>query len=166
MAFREALTREELDAWLPFMAVLELLPPAVNSALQHASGHSLLSLYVLGHLRRAPDRAAGVSELAACTSSALPRMSRALARLESDGLIARSACATDGRAVMMTLTVAGEVALERAMPHHDRILRELLVDALSPEQLGQLREIATALAQRLHPDGSAPIDRQRTVAAA
>lgn len=155
------LSREQLAAWRPFAAVLELLPPRIDSALQRCSGQSLAGLFVLGHLQQQPTRTASVSDLAACASSALPRMSRILARMETDGLVVRSACATDGRVVNVTLTDRGDEALREAMPHHDRIVREVLVDALSPEQLQQLGDIAGALAERLHPDAGAPVDRQR-----
>jgi DNA-binding MarR family transcriptional regulator len=165
MSDSSVLTRDEFEAWLPFMAALELLPPAINSTLQHTTGQTLTSLYVLGHLARQPGRSAGVSELAACTSAPLPRMSRLLAKMERDGLVARSACAGDGRAVTMTITGQGEDALQQAMPYHDRIIRELFVDALTAEQLGQLRDIAATLVRRLHPDTSLPVDRQRPLVA-
>jgi DNA-binding MarR family transcriptional regulator len=161
-----ALTTEEFAAWKPIAAALELLPTTINSALQRCTGHSLVSLYVLGHLRRQGNRTAGVSDLAACTNTALPRMSRTLAKLESDGLVRRGTCMTDGRAVIITLTDKGDEALAAAMPHHDRIVRELIIDVLSPEQLFALSSASSALADHLHPDIDAPVDRQRARAMA
>ncbi|WP_213816619.1 MarR family winged helix-turn-helix transcriptional regulator [Glaciihabitans sp. dw_435] len=161
MSEQAALTTEQFAAWKPFAAVLELLPTALNSTLQKATGQPLVSLYALGHLQRQPNKTTGLSDLAACVSSALPRASRIVARLEADGLVTRSTCAIDGRAVIVTLTAKGEDLLAEAMPHHDRLVRDLLVDVLSAEQLEQLRTIAGALEAQLHPDIAAPVDRQR-----
>lgn len=157
------LTKEQFSAWKPFAAVLELLPANINSALQKVTGQPLVNLYALGHLQQQPDKTTGLSDLAACVSSALPRTSRLVARLEADGLVERSTCETDGRAVIITLTDKGEAFLDAAMPHHDRLVRELLIDALSPDQLEQLRDIAITLEARLHPDIASPVDRQRPV---
>ncbi|QZQ53642.1 hypothetical protein KZI27_00250 (plasmid) [Curtobacterium sp. TC1] len=95
----------------------------------------------------------------------LPRASRIVARLEADALITRSTCKTDGRAVIVTLTPKGEDVLKAATPRHDRLVREFLVDALSAEQLAQLRNIASTLEVHLHPDMASPVDRQRVVTA-
>jgi len=159
---RSALTEAEASTWMPFAAVLELLPAGLNSRLLREVGQPLLNLYVLGHLRHEPGKQAGLSELAACVNSALPRMSRIVARLADDGLVSRSSCSSDGRAITVAITPAGEALLGEAMPLHDRLVRELLIDALSPIQLDQLRDIATTLAARLHPDIASPMDRQRS----
>ena len=159
-----SLSDEHFAAWKPFAAVLELLPASINGELQRSVGLPLLSLYALGHLQQQSNRTAGMSDLAACVNSALPRMSRVVARLEADGLVERSTCATDGRVVIVSLTEKGERVIEQAMPVHDQMVRELLIDALSPEQLQSLREISLTLEARLHPDVAAPIDRQRVVA--
>jgi DNA-binding MarR family transcriptional regulator len=165
MSDLRTLSQTEMSAWKPFASVLELLPNGINAALQREVGQPLVNLYVLTHLQQQPSRASGISELAACTSATLPRMSRTIARMEAEGLVERTTCATDGRAVIVRLTEQGEEFLEGAMPHHDRVIRELLIDALSPEQLAQLQDIAATLAARLHPDTASPIDRQRTTAA-
>ncbi|WP_146249067.1 MULTISPECIES: hypothetical protein [unclassified Curtobacterium] len=63
--------------------------------------------------------------------------------------------------MIVTLTQKGEDPLTAAMPHQDRLVRELIVDVLSAEQLKQLRTIAAALETQLHPDPVAPVDRRR-----
>ncbi len=166
MSDAPVLTREQFSAWKPFAAVLELLPASINSTLQKATGQPIVNLYALGHLQQQLHKTTGLSDLAACVSSALPRASRIVARLEADGLVKRSTCESDGRAVVVTLTSKGEDVLEAAMPHHDRLVRELVIDALSAEQLDQLRNIALTLEARLHPDMASPLDRQRQVNAA
>ncbi|GAA4672560.1 MarR family winged helix-turn-helix transcriptional regulator [Frondihabitans cladoniiphilus] len=161
MREEERLTREQLSAWKPLAAVLELLPASLNSSLQKSTGQPLVNLLALGHLQQKPNKTTGLSDIAACVSTPLPRASRIVARLEADGLVERSTCETDGRAVIITLTTRGEQVLAEAMPHHDRLIRDTLIDVLSPTQLEQLRDIATTLEAHLHPDMASPVDRQR-----
>ena len=157
----DRLSEDEEAAWAVFGPVTDLLPSAVSSGLVREVGQPLLNVAVLMHLLRSPRRACRLSALAACADSALPRMSRIVSRLESDGLVRRVGCPGDGRAVDVTLTRRGADLAERARPVHDRLVRRLLVDALTPEQLGQLREISAALLAHLHFDADAPVDRQR-----
>lgn len=162
----DGLTEQELSTWMPFVAVLDLLPSSLNADLQRVVGQPLLNIYVLGHLLHEPSRQARLSALAACMNAALPRMSRIVARLEASGLVERSTPASDGRAVDVALTADGEDLLRVALPLHDRLVREAVFDVLSPLQLAQLREIAEVLITRLHPDMASPVDRQRRPAVA
>ncbi|QIS08124.1 MULTISPECIES: MarR family winged helix-turn-helix transcriptional regulator [Nocardia] len=49
-------------------------------------------------------------------------LSRAVARLEKDGLVARSMCADDRRAVFVCLTDKGREVYEQALPTHRETL--------------------------------------------
>ena len=77
----------------------------------------------------------------------------ASALLEQRGIVARSACALDGRATNVTLTDAGHDALVAAAPGHVTQVRESFLDALSPAQLGQLDAICDAILDRIDPEG-------------
>lgn len=156
------LSAAESAAWMPLVAVLQLLPNALDQALQAAVGRSSLAFYALLHLHAAPNNTAGLSEIAACLSAGLPRMSRTITKLESEGLITRSNDDADGRAVNITLTALGRQTIADAVPVHDQIVHDLALASLSDEQLRQLRGIAETLITRLHPDIDAPVDRQRT----
>lgn len=145
-----------------FGAVTDLLPAALNSQLVRDHDVTLFDYLVLLELSRAPDATLRPKALAACTSATLPRVSRVATRLEAEGLVTRSGGARgDGRAINVTLTAAGRDLLERATPGHHETLRALLLDALTSEQLGQLKEISLALLERLHPDAELPVDRQQ-----
>lgn len=160
----DALSGPAAAAWFPFAAVAEMLPAAMNSALLRESGVTLVSLFALMHLRQAEGRRVRLSDLAACANSALPRMSRIVARLEADGLVERSDCADDKRGIDVTLTDAGARVAEQATVVHDRLVREWVVEVLTAEQLAQLEQISCALMAKLHPDSASPVDRQRVMA--
>ena len=99
------------------------------------------------------DRTLRMTALAARTNGSLTRMSHVVTRLEQRGIVARSACALDGRATNVTLTDAGHDALVAAAPGHVTQVRESFLDALSPAQLGQLDAICDAILDRIDPEG-------------
>jgi DNA-binding MarR family transcriptional regulator len=66
---------------------------------------SLASTTLLARLAR--DGGSGVSALAAAEGVSQPAMSQMVARLERDGLVARTAHPQDGRALVVVLTDAG-----------------------------------------------------------
>ncbi len=65
-------------------------------------------------------------------------------QLERAGLVARRSCPSDVRGVFAVLTEAGRRRLEQAAPGHVALVRELLIDALTP---GQLAAVADALGE-------------------
>jgi DNA-binding MarR family transcriptional regulator len=73
------------------------------------------------------------------------RLSHAVARLECRGWIRRKPCSEDRRSTFAQLTEEGFAALAAAAPGHVRAVRRQLFDRLTPEQVGQLREITRAV---------------------
>ena len=67
-----------------------------------------------------------------------------LTRLEKAGLVERRSCPSDVRGVLAVLTEAGRQRLEQAAPGHVTLVRELLIDVLTP---GQLASLADALGE-------------------
>ena len=65
-------------------------------------------------------------------------LSRLLARLEEAGLIARSACPSDGRGQMIAITGAGRAMRARMWPVYAAALQEAVGTRLSPDEAGQL----------------------------
>jgi DNA-binding MarR family transcriptional regulator len=96
-------------------------------------------------LSEAPGRALRMSQLADASASSKSRLSHAVARLEERGWIQRVDCPTDRRGQVAQLTDAGFAALAEAAPGHVAQVRRSLIDVLTPEQLGQLREISAAI---------------------
>lgn len=104
-------------------------------------------------LPESPDRTLRMTSLVPRTNATLPRLSHVVRRLEGREFLKRSRCPTDGRATIARLTEAGEGALVAAAPGHVEKVRHLVVDALTPDQISQFDDIATALLERVDPDG-------------
>jgi DNA-binding MarR family transcriptional regulator len=89
------------------------------------------------------------SDLAAHIGWERSRLSHHLGRMETRGLVRREDCATDNRGAEVALTDAGASAFRRSTTPHLHAVRELFVDALTPDQLAAAREIGEALRAHL-----------------
>jgi DNA-binding MarR family transcriptional regulator len=147
------LSREELAAWVRLAAVLELLPGRLDQQLRRDADLTNFEYYVIAMLSEAPERTLRMTALAAQTNATLPRLSHVVRRLEDRGLVERYPCPQDARATNARLTAAGWDTVVAAAPGHVATVRELVVDALAPEQVDQLTAITDALLQRLDPTG-------------
>ena len=148
------LNDEELAAWLRLIGVVELLPGALDTQLRRDSGVTHFEYMVLAMLSEADERTLQMSWLARRTNATLPRLSHVVRRLEERGLVERSPCPGDGRATNARLTEAGWELVVAAAPGHVDTVRAHVIDALTPEQVTQLREIGDALLARLDPHGA------------
>jgi DNA-binding MarR family transcriptional regulator len=132
----------EMEAWLAFAALFIKLPAALDRQLLRDAGLSHFEYQVLAGLSQAPDRTLRMSDLAKFTEGQLPRLSQVAARLEKRGWLTRRADPTDGRFTLGTITDAGMAKLIETAPGHVSTVRRLVFDSLTPEQVGQLRDIA------------------------
>jgi DNA-binding MarR family transcriptional regulator len=144
---------EQLDAWVKLVAVVELLPGVLDSQLRRDAGLTHFEYFVLAMLSEADDRTLRMTALAQRTNATLPRLSHVVRRLEERGLVDRFPCPEDGRATNARLTEAGWDQVVATAPGHVATVRHHVIDALSPEQVRQLGEIADALLERLDPQG-------------
>lgn len=101
---------------------------AVSCALEKAlqSGHHI-GLSEFETLDRLVDANCGdyrMSDLANDIYLSQSALSRAVARLERDGLVRRTMCEQDRRAVFVCLTDKGREVYEQALPTHRAVLRE------------------------------------------
>ena len=145
---------DELTAWVRLVGVVELLPGVLDSQLRRDAELSHFEYFVLAMLSESPQRTLRMTALAARTNATLPRLSHVVKRLEDRGLVERSACPQDARATNAHLTDAGWRKLQDTAPGHVATVREHVIDALTPEQVEQLSEIAGAILHRLDPDGA------------
>jgi DNA-binding MarR family transcriptional regulator len=148
------LSRDQLATWVRLVGVLELLPGVLDSQLRRDAGLTHFDYYVLAMLSEAPDRTLRMTALAEQTAATLARLSHVVQRLETRGLIERFPCPQDRRATNARLTDAGWQKIVASAPGHVAMVREAVIDALTPEQIKQLGEIADAILPRLDPDGA------------
>jgi len=144
----------ERDAWLSLIGVIIRLPAALDAQLQRDAGLSHFEYTVMVNLSNADDHLLRMSQLAALCHSSLSRLSHVVARLERRGWLRRDPCPDDGRATLATLTDDGFAKLASAAPGHVDAVRAYVIDALDPEQLGQLSAIGDTILGRL--DGDTP----------
>lgn len=149
----EWLDEAERAAWLRLVAVVELLPGALDAQLRTSAGLTHFEYFVLAMLSEAPERTLRMTTLAQRTNATLPRLSHVVRRLEERGIVERFPCPEDGRATNVRLTEAGWDAVVAAAPGHVATVRRNVLDPLTRKQLDQLRDIGDALLTRLDPDG-------------
>jgi DNA-binding MarR family transcriptional regulator len=135
--------------WRAFASVMLTLPAALDSDMQAKAGISHFDYMVLSRLSESEHLVLRMSHLAALTTSSLSRLSHVVARLERRGWIERFSCPEDGRFTNARLTEAGLAKVVASAPGHVEAVRSMVIDALSPEQLGDLGLIATEILAKL-----------------
>jgi DNA-binding MarR family transcriptional regulator len=143
------LTAEELDSWLSVVRLMTWLPWSIDQQLQRDSKLGMVEYQVLAILSESPDRTMRMSSLAEVTNASLSRLSRVVTRLESRGLLRREPEPTDGRFTNAVLTEEGFQTLAEAAPGHVALVRSLVIDMLSPEQLRRLGRDADRIMTRI-----------------
>ncbi|WP_263310714.1 MarR family winged helix-turn-helix transcriptional regulator [Brachybacterium atlanticum] len=82
-------------------------------------------------------------------ASSTPRTSKAVTRLQKRGLVERTSCAGDGRAINVRLTREGLHTYLRATPPHIELARDTILGDLSDEELTTLASLLERVADRL-----------------
>ncbi|MBB4932632.1 DNA-binding MarR family transcriptional regulator [Lipingzhangella halophila] len=146
------LSAEEQRAWRPFAALLLQLPAALDADLQDDAGLTHFEYLVLASLSEAPEETVRMSELAVIVNGSQSRLSHVVGRLERRDWVRREPCPDDGRATNAVLTKEGRAKVEASAPGHVEAVRRRVFDALTPEQVAQLRDIARSVHGRLAPE--------------
>lgn len=109
------------------------------------AGRSAQEYDVLLGLSRGPEAGLRQRDLIEAQLVSQPSLSRMLARLEAEGLIARCPDPRDQRGALLRLTAAGR-ELQRAIGRaHARDVSDALGARLDEAELAQLRELTTKL---------------------
>jgi DNA-binding MarR family transcriptional regulator len=145
-------THDELAAWRAHIETSEIVRARIEARLHEDSGLSGGDYRVLLALSEADGRAMRSSELAAHIEWERSRLSGHLGRMERRGLVRREPCAEDARGSRVVLTDSGARAFHASTLPHLRAIKEVFVDALTPEQLDHLRDAAAATRRHLRLD--------------
>ncbi|WP_128435356.1 MarR family winged helix-turn-helix transcriptional regulator [Streptomyces cyaneus] len=148
------LTPEEQRAWRAYIGAVLLVEDALDRQLQQEAGMPHMYYSILSTLSESPERRLRMTDLAERLKITRSRLTYAVTRLEKDGLVRREDCRWDKRGSVAALTDEGMRVLERAAPGHVETVRSLLFDRLSPEQVGQLEEIFTAVGEGFQGDSA------------
>lgn len=153
MAETRWLDEGEQRTWRAFLAAVHLLEGALDRQLRRDSGMSHAYYQILAKLSEAPERVMTMTELAGGLRSSPSRLSHAAARLEEGDLIRRFKRPGDRRTTLAELTPKGMAVLRGAAPGHVHEVRRVLFDALTDDQVKQLRGIAESMLGVLDPEG-------------
>jgi DNA-binding MarR family transcriptional regulator len=146
------LSAEQLQAWVKFVAVVELLPGALDGQLQRDASLTHFEYFTLAMLSEAPHRTLRMTQLAAATNSTLPRLSHVASRLETRGYLERTPCPEDRRATNASLTEEGWKKVVATAPGHVATVHENVIDALDDTDIADLERIMGKLLGRLDPE--------------
>jgi DNA-binding MarR family transcriptional regulator len=143
------LSDDEQAAWRGLLHMTSRLNARLNRQLQDAHGLSLADYDVLVPLSESPDGRLRVFEISDTLAWEQSRLSHHLARMQRRGLVERQGCSTDRRGAFVVLTGAGRAAITAAAPGHVAMVRQLLFDALTPEQVAMLSDVSGRVLDRL-----------------
>jgi len=139
------LSEYEQSTWRSFLAMQRLLRDTLERQLQRDAAMPMTYYIILAMLSEAPERTLRMTDLALIAGTSQSQLSHAASRLEESGWIERRRCETDKRGYLATLTDDGFDVLRAASPSHVESVRSVLFDAITPEQVEQLRTIADAV---------------------
>ncbi|AZP21672.1 MarR family winged helix-turn-helix transcriptional regulator [Streptomyces aquilus] len=146
------LDEEERRAWYAFVAAGALIDRRLDQQLKDDVGITHLQYEILVRLEAAPGREMRMSALADALFHTKSGLTYQIGQLEKAGLVNRRSCPSEPRAVYAVLTAAGRRMLERAAPGHVALVRELLIDVLTPEQLTSLADGLGEVNRRMRAD--------------
>jgi DNA-binding MarR family transcriptional regulator len=98
------------------------------------------SFDILIRLARSEDSELRMSELAAQASLTPSGLTRAVDRLQQQGLVTRRTCPEDRRGSFAQLTSAGQELMAGAVPEHLAQIERILDELFTPEEEAQLAE--------------------------
>lgn len=135
----------QLSTFLPYrMAVLsERVSRRLSVEYEKTHGLSVAEWRVLVHLGRCCT--VSVREIHNYVNMEKSRVSRAVSRLEATGLLQKLPGAVDGRLVEISLTEAGQIALDQILPAASAV-EAVLKSSVSTEDL----EIFCNVMERMH----------------
>ena len=130
-----------LDAWARLLRGHAALTRAVSTRLVSEHDLTINDYDALLHLARAEEgrmRRVDLAERLVLTASGVTRL---LDGLEQAGLVERAACASDRRVTYAVITEAGRAKLNEASASHLGVVRALLEERFSEEELAHLAEL-------------------------
>ena len=143
------LTAEDERLWRRWLTLNARLSAALQKQLHDEAGLSMPDFEVLVHLTDSPEGRVRVTDLARLLQWERSRVSHHVTRMERRRLVQRVECAEDGRGAFVVITPPGRAAIEQAAPGHVNMVRRLIFDALSPEEVDAFATIIEKMLAQL-----------------
>jgi DNA-binding MarR family transcriptional regulator len=149
-AAERPLNKREMLAWQTFYEMAEVLRGRLEQQLQADSGLSNADYTVLVVLSEAPEGRQRAAVLGRRLGWEKSRLHHQLTRMCGRGLVERHS--GKGRAIYAAITADGRAALGTAAPRHRQQVRRLVLDRLTPAQIGQLADTSRTILDGLNDD--------------
>jgi DNA-binding MarR family transcriptional regulator len=162
----QTLQPQQLRTYFALMEAVSLLQYAVRRQLQAEGGLSYVQFEILAKLADA-DRQLTMTDLADGVVYSRSGLTHQAALLERAGLITRQASSADQRATLVEITAAGQARVAKVLPGHVQVVRDLLFDSLSDEDVRTLGDMMSRARDHMRagPPRSAASRRSRAAGA-
>lgn len=140
----EALGPEQMRMYFALTEAVNLLQYAVRDQLQAEGGLSYVQFEILATLADA-DEPLTMTDLADRLVYSRSGLTHQAGLLEKAGLIIRETSPRDQRATVVDITEAGRDRVDAVLPGHIEIVRDLLFDPLSGQEVHILGELMTRI---------------------
>jgi DNA-binding MarR family transcriptional regulator len=138
----QALAPEQLGAYFALMEAVGLLQHHIEQHLRTEGGLSYVQFQLLARLADAHGQLT-MTQLADGVVYSRSGLTYQAGLLEKAGLITRTPSSEDERATLVTITDTGLSLFGRVLPGHVQVVRHLLFDPLSADDVHHLGDIAT-----------------------
>lgn len=159
------LSPDELGAYFALIEVGSLLRHTVEQQLRDAGDLSNVQFQLLATLGDAADGSLRMTDLADGVVYSRSGLTYQVGLLEQAGLVTRRPSTEDERSVVVSVTDAGREVLATVFPGHVAVLRQLLLEPLSPDDVAGLARVLGTVRDHMRavPPRSAKPRRRRAV---
>ncbi|VEG44483.1 MarR family transcriptional regulator [Mycolicibacterium chitae] len=130
----------EQRSWQNYLDSALRIYATLNRGLTEAHDLTLVDVRLLDLLDKSPTGSVRMGDLAEALMSLPSRVTRQIRRLETAGLVTRTASPEDGRGVLATITKEGREVAEKAMVTYSQGVRTHFLSQLSRPQVAAIGE--------------------------
>jgi DNA-binding MarR family transcriptional regulator len=139
----------EFGVYFALLEVSALLERGVVGQLRRDGELSFVQFQILAICAEDPSSARSMTDIADRLVHSKSGLTYQVDRLEQMGLVARAPAAHDERGVNVALSPKGASLLERVLPGHIEVVRDLLVDALGDADRDELTRLLGRVVQHM-----------------
>jgi DNA-binding MarR family transcriptional regulator len=158
----QALDPQQLGAYFALMEAVSLLQHQVEQHLRAEGGLSYVQFQLLARLAQVHGQLT-MTQLADGVVYSRSGLTYQAGLLEKAGLITRAPSLDDERATLVAITESGRALFDRVLPGHVQVVRRLLLDPLTDDDLRHLGDIMTRVRDHMRaqpPRSAAPRKRR------
>jgi DNA-binding MarR family transcriptional regulator len=164
---RHSLDPEQLGAYFALMEVSSILRHAVEQHLRIDGDLSYVQFGILARLNDSPVGSHRMTDLADGVVYSRSGLTYQAGLLEARGLISRAPSPDDERSTTVSITDAGRALVAHVLPGHVGVVRRLLIEPLSRQDLEALTRVLTPIRDHMRttsPRSAAPRRRKDVTA--